>query len=92
VNARTALEIADVLEVEMPTLKNMDCAAAVLRRQHAEIERLTKERDAVAAAMPDLLEVCSQLAAINVFSVSPAMGDIVMQAYNAVDKASRGRS
>jgi len=37
---RTAMDIADALEVEMPTLKNMDAAVAMLRQQHAEIERL----------------------------------------------------
>lgn len=38
---RTALEIADSLEVEMLSLKNADAAAEMLRSQAAEIERLT---------------------------------------------------
>ncbi|WP_326526753.1 hypothetical protein [Dokdonella sp.] len=41
---RTAMDIADALEVEMPTLKNLDDAAAMLRSQHAEIERLKRDR------------------------------------------------
>ena len=40
---RTALEIADSLEVEMLSLKNADDAAEMLRSQAAEIERLTAD-------------------------------------------------
>ena len=44
---RTALEITNALEVEMPTLKNMDEAIVILRQQHAEIERLSSINSAL---------------------------------------------
>lgn len=54
---RTAMDIADALEVEMPTLKNMDAAVAMLRQQHAEIERLRAQvkrlRDALVGMVED---------------------------------------
>jgi len=47
VSERTALEIADSLEVEMLSLKNADDAAEMLRSQAAEIDRLKRERQHV---------------------------------------------
>ena len=57
---RIALEIAAELDVENGILFRQ--AAAVIRAQHAEIERLTAERDAaIAAAVASEREECALL-------------------------------
>lgn len=48
-----ALRLADALACGMTTLTNVDRAAAELRRQHAEIEQLKAQRDALRALIAD---------------------------------------
>ena len=44
------------------------------------------------AAAPDLLEVCQRLAAVNVFSADNDVAQIIMQACDAVSKATGEKS
>ena len=65
-NAHTALEIASRLEALIPIAGGL--AVEALRRQHAEIDRLTAERDksivaAVAAEREACAAVCDDLEA-----------------------------
>jgi len=58
-SGRTALEIADRLDVVLRWPILLDAASA-LRQQHAEIERLTEERvAAIAAAVDAEREACA---------------------------------
>ena len=53
-NQPEALYLAEVIESDPQSKSHHDAAAACLRRQHAEIESLKTERDALLDALRDM--------------------------------------
>lgn len=84
-----ALRLADALACGMTTLTNVDRAAAELRRQHAEIEQLKAERDALLKALKTIKDI-KRLAREMQQEWCPAAQDMVRIASAAIAKAGGG--
>ena len=68
-----ALRLADALACGMTTLTNVDRAAAELRRQHAEIEQLKAQRDALRAELREATEAMDDPAVNNLRTLPEAI-------------------